>query len=88
MRAASERKAEMAWTLPEQIVAVLMTLAEELADWCVDGRDASLAKHEARVLGLVWRILPLLLRAVVEVSTTLLDPRLARAWSYPPFVDS
>ena len=69
----------MARTLPEKIVAVLMTLAEELADWCVEGRDASLAKHEARVLHLIWKVLPLLLRAVVEVSTTELDPRLARA---------
>jgi Uncharacterised protein family (UPF0236) len=69
----------MTRTLPEKIVAVLMTLAEELADWCVEGRDASLARHEARVLGLVWRFLPLLLRAVVEVATTELDPRLARA---------
>jgi hypothetical protein len=69
----------MARTLPEKIVAVLMTLAEELADWCVEGRDASLARHEARVLGLVWKILPLLLRAVVEAATSELDPRLARA---------
>jgi hypothetical protein len=69
----------MARTLPEQIVTVLMTLAEELADWCVEGRDASLARHEARVLGLVWKILPLLLRAVVEGATSELDPRLARA---------
>jgi Uncharacterised protein family (UPF0236) len=74
----------MARTLPEKIVAVLMVLAEELAEWCVEGRDASLARHEARVLGLVWRILPLLLRAVVEVATTELDPRLARARSACP----
>lgn len=74
----------MTRTPPEKIVAVLMTLAEELADWCVEGRDASLARHEARVLGLVWRILPLLLRAVVEVATTELDPRLARARSACP----
>jgi len=76
--------AEMARTLPEKIVTVLMTLAEELADWCVEGRDASLARHEARVLRLVWRILPLLLRAVVEVATSELDPRLARARSACP----
>jgi hypothetical protein len=69
----------MGRTLPEQIGAVLLTLAEELADWCVEGRDASLAKHAARVLGLVWKVLPLLLRAVVEVATSELDPRLARA---------
>ena len=74
----------MTRTLPEKIVAVLMTLAEELADWCVDGRDASLAKHEARVLGLVWKVLPRLLRAVVEVATSELDPRLARARSACP----
>jgi hypothetical protein len=61
-----------------------MTLAEELADWCVEGRDASPARHEARVLRLVWRILPLLLRAVVEVATSALDPRLARARSACP----
>ena len=52
------RKAAMTRTLPEKIVAVLMTLAEELADWCVEGRDASLARHEARVLQPVWRVLP------------------------------
>jgi len=69
----------MARTLPEKIVTVLMTLAEELADWCVEGRDASLARHEARVLGLAWKVLPRLLRAVVEVATSELDPRLARA---------
>jgi hypothetical protein len=74
----------MARTLPEQIVTVLMVLAEELAEWCVEGRDASLARHEARVLGLVWKVLPLLLRAVVEVATTELDPRLARARSACP----
>ena len=69
----------MTRTLPEQIVAVVTALAEDLADWCVEGRDRSLAAHEQAVLERVRQVLPLLLRAVVEAATSGLDPRLARA---------
>jgi hypothetical protein len=47
---AAERKDAMTRTLPGKIVAVVQALAEDLADWCVDGRDAPLAKHEAAVV--------------------------------------
>jgi Uncharacterised protein family (UPF0236) len=66
-------------TLPEKIVAVVEALAEELADWCVAGRDRTLAEHEEAVLERVRAVLPLLLRAVVEQATSGLDVRLVRA---------
>jgi hypothetical protein len=66
-------------TLPEKIVAVVEALAEDLADWCVEGRDRTLAVHEEAVLERVRRVLPLLLRAVVEQATSGLDVRLAHA---------
>lgn len=69
----------MARPLPEKIVAAVTVLAEDLADRCVTGRDQALAAHEAAVLACVRRVLPRLLQAVVEVATTELDPRLARA---------
>ena len=69
----------MARTLPEEIVAAVTTLAEELAAWCVEGRDTTLADHEQAVLERVRRVLPRLLRAVVEVTTSGLHPRLGRA---------
>ena len=69
----------MSRTLPEKIVAVVEALAEDLADWCVAGRDRTLAEHEAAVLERVRAVLPLLLRAVVEQATSGLDARLARA---------
>jgi hypothetical protein len=78
-RPAAGRKDAMARTLPEKIVAALDGLAEDLADWCVAGRDRTLAAHEEAVLGLVRRVLPVLLEAVVEAATTALDPRLRRA---------
>jgi hypothetical protein len=65
--------------LPEQIVAVVTRLAEDLAGWCVQGRDRPLAEHEEAVLARVRAALPLLLQAVVAVATSQLDPRLARA---------
>jgi hypothetical protein len=68
----------MARTLPVKIVAALNGLAEDLADWCAEGRDRTLAEHEEAVLGLVRRVLPLLLQAAIEVATTGLDPRLRR----------
>jgi hypothetical protein len=69
----------MSRTLPEKIVAVVEALAEDLADWCIEGRDRTLAAHEEAVLERVRQVLPLLLRAVVEHATSGLDPRLARA---------
>lgn len=68
----------MARALPEQIVAVVEALAEDLADWCVAGRDQPLAGHEQAVRERVRKVLPRLVRAVVEASTSELDPRLAR----------
>lgn len=65
--------------LPPQMVAALDTLAESLADWCVEGRDHSLAAHEAAVLERVRAVLPLLLQAVVQTATSALDPRLLDA---------
>jgi Uncharacterised protein family (UPF0236) len=74
-----EGRTRMSRTLPEQIVAVVEALAEDLADWCVEGRDRTLAEHAEAVLERVRRVLPLLLGAVVEQATSGLDPRLARA---------
>lgn len=65
--------------IPEQIVAALDELAASLATWCRDGRDATLERHETAVLERVRRVLPVLVRAVVEVATSGLDPRLTRA---------
>jgi len=70
---------KMTRPIPEQIVAALDELAESLAAWCQDGRDATLEQHETAVLELVRGVLPLLLRAAVEVATSGLDPRLLRA---------
>jgi hypothetical protein len=69
----------MARTPPEQIVAAVAALAEDLAAWCAEGRDRPLAAHEQAVLARVRRALPRLLRAVVEVATSDLDVRLRRA---------
>ena len=69
----------MARTLPEKIVAVVSALAEDLADWCVEGRDRPLAAHEQAVLERVRQVLPRLLGAVLEAATSGLDPRLQRA---------
>ena len=68
----------MTRTLPDEIVAVVSALAEDLADWCIAGRDKTLAAHEQAVLERVRQVLPRLLRAVVEAATSELDPRLAR----------
>lgn len=65
--------------IPEEIVARLDELGALLAAWCEQGRDHSLAKHEASVLGLVRQVLPRLLEAVVTVATSGLDRRLRRA---------
>jgi hypothetical protein len=69
----------MARPLPEEIVAAVTTLAEELAAWCAEGRDTTLAAHEQAVLERVRRALPRLLGAVVAVATSGLHPRLGRA---------
>jgi hypothetical protein len=64
----------MTRTLPEGIVTALTELGEALADWCLAGRDQSLAAHEAAVLERVRRALPGLLRAVVQAATRGLAP--------------
>ena len=56
-------------TLPEKIVAAVEALAGDLADWCVAGRDRTLAAHEEAVLERVRQVLPLL-GAVVEQATS------------------
>jgi len=61
------------------MVAALHELAESLTTWCGEGRDGTLAEHEAAVLERVLGVLPRMLQAVVEVATSGLDPRLARA---------
>ncbi len=69
----------MSRPLPEKIVAMVSALAEDLADWCVEGGDATLERHEQAVLARVRTVLPLLLGAVIQTSTSGLDRRLARA---------
>jgi hypothetical protein len=69
----------MSRTLPEQIVTAVTALAEDLADWVVEGRDRDLAEHEAAVLARVRRALPRLLAAVVEQATSELAPRQRQA---------
>ena len=64
--------------IPEGIVAALDELGAQLAAWCEQGRDHSLASHEASVLGRVRQVLPRLLEAVVEAATSGLDGRLRR----------
>jgi Uncharacterised protein family (UPF0236) len=70
--------------IPEQIVAAVTELAERLAQWCQDGRDSTLERHEAAVLEQVRAVLPTLLGAVVEEATSELDPRLRGARSACP----
>lgn len=69
----------MSQPIPEQIVAALEELGEELAAWCAEGRDQGLTAHEEAVLERVRAALPRLLRAVLEAATSELHPRLARA---------
>jgi hypothetical protein len=64
--------------IPEEIVAALSDLGALLAEWCEQGRDQPLASHEASVLGLMRRVLPRVLEAVVEAATGGLDRRLRR----------
>jgi hypothetical protein len=60
--------------LPAPIVACLDALGQALADWVPPHRDASLATHEDGVLAAVRAVLPALLGAVVQQSTTALAP--------------
>ena len=60
----------MARTLPEQIVAAVTELAEDLAGWCAAGRDQPLAAHEQAVLERVRQVLPALLGAVIAAGTS------------------
>jgi hypothetical protein len=76
---AAGRKDAMAHALPEEIVAAVTALAEELAAWCAEGRDRPLAEHERAVSARVRTALPRLLGAVVAVATSGLHPRLRRA---------
>ena len=64
----------MADALPAPIVASLDELGVALRQWVQTHRDASLATHEAGVLDVVRRVLPALLGAVVQASTTALAP--------------
>ncbi len=65
----------MTRTLPEGIVTALTELGEALADWCLEGRDQSLERHEAAVLERVRQALPSLLGAVVLAATRGLTPQ-------------
>ncbi len=64
--------------IPGEIVAALNRLGALLAEWCEQGRDQPLASHETSVLGLVRRVLPEVLEAVVEAATSGLDGRLRK----------
>jgi hypothetical protein len=64
----------MADTLPAPIVAGLDELGQALTQWVQTHRDASLATHEQGVLAAVRTVLPALLGAVVQESTTALAP--------------
>jgi len=61
-------------TLPAPIVAGLEQLGQALLEWVREHRDATLATHEQGVLETVRAVLPVLLGAVVEQSTTMLAP--------------
>src|SRR5437764_415685 len=61
-------------SLPVPIVACLASLGQALAEGVPTHRDASLATHEDGVLAAVRAVLPALLGAVVQQSTTALTP--------------
>lgn len=71
----------MTRTLPEGIVTALTALDEDLADWCLEGRNEPLAVHEAVVLERVRRRLPALLGAVVQSAAGGWRPAPRRPWS-------
>jgi hypothetical protein len=60
--------------LPPPIVACLDELGQALTQWVQTHRDAPLAVHEQGVLDAVRIVLPALLGAVVQQSTTALAP--------------
>ena len=60
--------------LPAPIVACLDELGQALTQWVQTHRDATLATHEQAVLDTVRAVLPALLTAVVQQSTTALAP--------------
>ena len=60
--------------LPALIVACLDELGQSLTQWVQTHRDATLATHEQAVLDTVRAVLPALLTAVVQQSTTALAP--------------
>jgi hypothetical protein len=60
--------------LPDPIVAHLERLAATLHEWVRTHRDVPLACHEQAVRERVQAVLPRLLMAVVERTTTALDP--------------
>ena len=64
----------MADTLPAPIVAGLDALGQALTQWLQTHRDAPLAVHEQGVLEAVRAVVPALLGAVVQASTTALAP--------------
>lgn len=61
-------------TLPAPIVACLDELGQALVHWVQAHPDAPLVTHEAGVLDAVRAVLPALLGAVVQASTTALAP--------------
>jgi hypothetical protein len=65
--------------IPGEIVACLERLGEALAAWCEEGRDRTLAEHEAAVLARVRAALPALLTAAVTAATSGLQGRQRRA---------
>jgi hypothetical protein len=60
--------------LPAPIVACLDSLGQALMEWVQTHHDAGLATHEDGVLNAVRAVLPALLGAVVQQSTTALAP--------------
>lgn len=64
----------MSNALPASIVACLDQLGQALEEWVRTHRDTALTTHEAGVLEAVRGVLPALLGAVVQESTTALAP--------------
>lgn len=64
----------MADALPAPTLGSVDELATALSQWMQTHCDTSLATHEAGVLDAVRRVLPVLLGAVVQASTTALVP--------------
>ena len=77
----------MCETLPVDMLARLSALGAALAAWARRHRDATLAEQEVAVLAAVRQALPDLLGAVVQLSTTSLDPGVARVRHRCPACD-